>query len=95
MEGDLVKSNEQSTGARGWVPERVEEILDSCVLCGGSRDLGDEGAKRDKDKRSLLRPLAREIATMENDLRRCRFRDSKYFALLKAYEQALTTLKKL
>ena len=57
--------------------------------------MGDEGAKRDKDKRSLLRPLAREIATMENDLRRCTRRDTRYFALLKAYEQALTTLKKL
>lgn len=90
----MVESNE-STGARGWVPERVEEILDSCALCGGSRDLGDEGAKRDKDKRSLLRPLAREIATMENDLRRCTRRDTRYFALLKAYEGALATLKKM
>ena len=88
-------SVEQATGTRGWVPERVEEILDSCGLCGGSCDLGDEGAKRDKDKRNLLRPLAREVATLENDLRQCRFRDTKYFALLKAYEQALTTLKKL
>lgn len=90
----MVESNE-STGARGWVPERVEEILDSCALCGGSRDLGDEGAKRDKDKRNLLRPLAREVATMENDLRRCTRRDTRYFALLKAYEGALATLKKM
>lgn len=90
----MVESNE-STSTRGWIPERVEEILDSCGLCGGSCDLGDEEAKRDKDKRNLLRPLAREIATLENDLRQCRFRDTRYFALLKAYEQALTTLKKL
>lgn len=94
MGGDLVESNE-STSTRGWIPERVEEILDSCGLCGGSCDLGDEEAKRDKDKRNLLKPLAREIATMENDLRRCTRRDTRFFALLKAYEGALATLKKM
>ena len=74
--------------------KRTEQILDECGLAEKSPYLED-GEFKERDRRSLLRPLAREIATMENDLRRCRFRDNKYFALLKAYEQALTTLKKL
>ena len=95
MEDDLMESNEQSTDTCGWVPTRAVEILDSCGLCRESWDLGDEEAQRDKRKRRLLRPLAQEIASMENDLRLCTRRDTRYFALLKAYESALVTLKKM
>ena len=76
------------------ISKRTEEILDECGLVGEYLDL-DDGEFKECDMRDLRRPLAREIATMENDLRQCTRRDTRYFALLKAYEGALTTLKKL
>ncbi|MDD6694186.1 MAG: hypothetical protein PUE38_07510 [Olsenella sp.] len=76
------------------IGERMEEILDSCGPAEMFPDL-DSGESKTPGKRNLLRPLAREIATMENDLSQCKRRDARYFALLKAYEAALTTLKKL
>lgn len=74
--------------------KRTEQILDECGLAEMFSYLED-GESKERDRRSLLRPLAREIATMENDLRRCTRRDTRYFALLKAYEGALATLKKM
>jgi hypothetical protein len=74
--------------------KRTEQILDECGLAEKFSYLED-GESKERDRRSLLRPLAREIATMENDLRRCTRRDTRYFALLKAYEGALATLKKM
>lgn len=72
--------------------ERVDEILDNCGLVGEYVDV-DEGEFRVRDGRSLLRPLAREIATLEVDLRQCTRRDARYFNLLRAYESALKALK--
>ena len=76
------------------ISKRTEEILDECGLVGEYLDL-DDGELKKCDRRNLLRPLAREVAAMESDLRRCRLRDTKYFRILKAYEQALTTLRKM
>ena len=72
--------------------ERVDEILDNCGLVGEYVDV-DEGEFRVRDGRSLLRPLAREIATLGVDLRQCTRRDARYFNLLRAYESALKALK--
>lgn len=88
------KADMESAGSWSSINGRAEEILDDYGIAEKSPHLED-GESEARDRRSLLRPLAREIATMEADLRQCRFRDTKYFALLKAYEQALTTLKKL
>lgn len=76
------------------ISKRAEEILDNCGLAGEYLDVED-GVFRVHDRRNLLRPLAQEIATMEVDLKRCTHRDTRYFALLKAYEGALSTLKKM
>lgn len=71
--------------------ERVDEILDNCGLVGEYLDV-DEGEFKVRDRRSLLRPLAREIATLEVDLRQSTRRDARYFNLLRAYESALKAL---
>lgn len=76
------------------ISSRTEQILDECGFAELFSYLED-GESKERDARDLRRPLAREIATMENDLRQCTRRDARYFALLKAYEGALTTLKKL
>jgi hypothetical protein len=84
------------------VDPRVKEILDSRVPVDNlftnlddDEIPGSEETKTRTRKRDLLMPLAQEIAAMESDLKHCTHRDAKYFALLKAYEQALTTFKKL
>lgn len=89
------------TGKRGLersmedeISKRAEEILDNCGLAGEYLDVED-GVFRVHDRRNLLRPLAQEIATMEVDLKQRRLRDAQYFRILKAYESALTTLKKM
>jgi hypothetical protein len=88
------KADMESAGSWSSINGRAEEILDDCGIAEKSPYLED-GESKERDRRSLLRPLAREIATMENDLRRCTRRDTRYFALLKAYEGALATLKKM
>jgi hypothetical protein len=89
-----------------WTPmgPRVEEILDSCeparkiytdVDGEPIPGLNSEETKTRTRKRDLLRPLAKQIAAMEADLKQSKVRDAKYFALLKAYRDTLTTFKKL
>lgn len=76
------------------ISKRAEEILDNCGLVGEYLDVED-GEFRVHDRRNLLRPLAREIAALETDLKRCTIRNDKYFRTLKAYEGALAALKKM
>lgn len=97
--------------APDWTPidPRVEEILDTRVPVDvptervfpdiwydeiPGLDIEEEAKARTR-KRDLLRPLAKQIAAMEEDLKQSKVRDAKYFALLKAYRDTLTTFKKL